>query len=895
MKTKLTTLIINVGLMLAASVTAQTFTTLHNFTGGTGGAGPGGGVILSGNILYGTAGSGGRWGGGTVFAVNTNGTGFTNLYNFNASSDGAGPNGVVLSGSILYGTTGVGGANGLGTIFAVNNNGTGFTNMHNFAGGSTGANPLAGLIVSGNTLYGTCSTGSTNATFGGNVGTVFAINTTGTDFTTLTSGNGLFDPWCVLTLSSNTLYGTASTGGDLTWGTVFAVNTNGMGFTNLYSFSGRDGSGPVAGLNLSGNTLYGTTTEGGTWGSGTVFAVNTDGTGFRTIYNFTATSTPNPYNGGSNSDGALPYGGVILSGNSLYGTARYGGSSGNGTVFGVNTDGTDFRNVYNFKAVSTGGANPQAGLILSGTTLFGTTTTGGSGTAFSIALPGPPSVEIQPTNSSITIPLGSNVALAVSVSGTGPFSYQWQLNGTNLPNDIITTVAGNGAFDYSGDGGAATNAALWGPEGVAVDATGNLFIADTDNNRIRKVGTNGIISTVAGNGLYTYGDGGAATNAGLSADGVTVDATGNLFIADTYNNRIRKVGADGIIATVAGNGYVNPSNGYGGGYSGDGGAATNAELNLPQGVAVDATGNLFIADTVNNRIREVGTNGIINTVAGNGYVNPYTGSGGYSGDGGAATNAELNGPIDVAVDATGNLFIADTYNNRIRKVGANGIIATVAGNGLYTYGDGGAATNAELYWPFGVAVDATGNVFIADTYNNVIREVGTNGTITTVAGGGTNSLGDGDAAINAELNQPTGVAVDATGNLFIADYFNARIRKVAFDPSVLTPILMLNAVGFENTGVYRVVVSNPYGSTTSSVVTLTVTLPVVLSAPQVIGKTNFTFLLSVPAGSNYVVQASTNLSYWSNVSTSTMPVIGSITLTNAISGYNRRFYRAYLK
>jgi sugar lactone lactonase YvrE len=430
---------------------------------------------------------------------------------------------------------------------------------------------------------------------------------------------------------------------------------------------------------------------------------------------------------------------------------------------------------------------------------------------------------------------------------------------------------------------------------VAVDATGNLFIADTDNNRIRKVGTNGIISTVAGNGLYTYGDGGAATNAGLSADGVTVDATGNLFIADTYNNRIRKVGADGIIATVAGNGYVNPSNGYGGGYSGDGGAATNAELNLPQGVAVDATGNLFIADTVNNRIREVGTNGIINTVAGNGYVNPYTGSGGYSGDGGAATNAELNGPIDVAVDATGNLFIADTYNNRIRKVGANGIIATVAGNGLYTYGDGGAATNAELYWPFGVAVDATGNVFIADTYNNVIREVGTNGTITTVAGGGTNSLGDGDAAINAELNQPTGVAVDATGNLFIADYFNARIRKVAFDPSVLTPILMLNAVGFENTGVYRVVVSNPYGSTTSSVVTLTVTLPVVLSAPQVIGKTNFTFLLSVPAGSNYVVQASTNLSYWSNVSTSTMPVIGSITLTNAISGYNRRFYRAYLK
>ncbi len=336
----------------------------------------------------------------------------------------------------------------------------------------------------------------------------------------------------------------------------------------------------------------------------------------------------------------------------------------------------------------------------------------------------PPSdITLQPTNNLVVVPVGSNVTFAVSVTGTGPFSYQWQLNGTNLPNGIITTVAGGGGY-YPGDGGAATNAELYWPGGVAVDASGDLFIADSENNVIREVGTNGIITTVAGNGYttpYGYGgfsgDGGAATNAELNlSEGVAVDATGNLFIADTDNERIRKVGTNGIITTVAGNGTN--------GYAGDGGAATNAELAYPAGVAVDAIGNLFIADSGNNRIRKVGTNGIITTVAGNGYTNEY-GQGGYSGDGGAATNAELNYPYGVAVDTIGNLFIADLGNNRIRKVGTNGIITTVAGNGYttpYGYGgfsgDGGAATNAELYRPEGVAVDATGNLFIADSGNN---------------------------------------------------------------------------------------------------------------------------------------------------------------------------------
>jgi sugar lactone lactonase YvrE len=510
--------------------------------------------------------------------------------------------------------------------------------------------------------------------------------------------------------------------------------------------------------------------------------------------------------------------------------------------------------------------------------------------ALTLTVGSPPSIVVmQPTNGWVTVPVGSNVAFSVSVAGTGPFSYQWQLNGTNLPNGIITTVAGNGygAPGYSGDGGAATNAQLYEPFGVAVDATGNLFIADTINWRIRKVGSDGIITTVAGNGTNGYsGDGNTATNAELSyPEGVAVDASGNLFFAD--GGRIRKVDTSGIITTVAGNGTN--------GYSGDGNTATNAELNGPQGVAVDATGNLFIADLGNNRIRKVGTNGIITTVVGNGIF-------GYSGDGGAATNAELTNPwYGVAVDASGDLFFVDYQNDVIRKVGPNGIISTVAGNWRYGNGysgDGGAATNAQLYDPFGVAVDASGNLFIADLGNNRIRKVGSNAIITTVAGNGYTTgssryggfSGDGGAATNAELNWPSDVAVDAIGSLFIVDTLNNVIRKVIFPG----PTLVLNDVGFRNAGTYDVVVTSPYGSATSSVVNLTV--GVILSAPRVTGgKTNFTFVLSGPAGSNYVLQVSTNLSYWSPVSTSTIPVSGSTTLSNAISGYNRRFYRAYLQ
>jgi sugar lactone lactonase YvrE len=302
-----------------------------------------------------------------------------------------------------------------------------------------------------------------------------------------------------------------------------------------------------------------------------------------------------------------------------------------------------------------------------------------------------PIITNQPASQAVWA--GGNVTFAVGVSGSGPFTYQWQFNTVNLPNGIITTVAGNSTAGYSGDGGPAVNASLEPPTGVAVDAAGNLFIADYWNNWIRQVDTNGIITTVAGDDFYGYsGDGGPATNASLAAPfGVAVDTAGNLFIADTYNGRIREVNTNGIITTIAGDSGIFPAvaasdSDDSPADSGDGGPATNAWLDRPYGVAVDAAGNLFIADTYNYRICQVGTNGIITTVAGIGPGYPAYGS--YSGNGGAAVNANLDYPYGVAVDAAGNLFIADSANNRVRKVtntrgpalALNNVTAANAGN-----------------------------------------------------------------------------------------------------------------------------------------------------------------------------------------------------------------------
>jgi sugar lactone lactonase YvrE len=364
----------------------------------------------------------------------------------------------------------------------------------------------------------------------------------------------------------------------------------------------------------------------------------------------------------------------------------------------------------------------------------------------------------------------------------------------------ISTVAGDGAQGYSGDGGAAISAELYSPHGVAVDTVGNIYIADYSNNRVRKVTVStGIISTVAGNGTQGHsGDGGAATSAELYTPySVAVDDVGDIYIADFGNERIREVAAStGDISTVAGDGSL--------GYSGDGGAATSAELNQPTGVAVDGAGDVYVADYANDRVRAVGGNayslpgpGLINTLAGDGV-------GGYSGDGGRADNAEIYQPTGVAVDASGNVYIADQFNQRVRKVTAStGKISTVAGDGTGGYsGDGGIATSAEMQNPNGVAVDSAGNIYIADTYNNRIRKVtASTGIMSTVAGDGAKGYsGDGGAATQAELNYPFGVAVDAADNIYIADVYNSRIRKVTASTGTISTVAGDGVGGYSGDG-----------------------------------------------------------------------------------------------
>jgi RHS repeat-associated protein len=335
---------------------------------------------------------------------------------------------------------------------------------------------------------------------------------------------------------------------------------------------------------------------------------------------------------------------------------------------------------------------------------------------------------------------------------------------------LINTVAGNGTAGYSGDNGAATSAELYSPTGIALDSSGNVYIADNFNSRIRKINAStGIITTVAGNGIAGYtGDGGSATNAKLNyPTGVAVDSSGNIYIVDGSNFVVRKVTAStGIITTVAGNGSV--------GYSGDGGTAKNAAME-PLCVGVDSIGNFYIGDFYNVIRKVTVSTGIITTVAGNGTA-------GYNGDGGSATKAELRYPSGIALDNSGNIYIADDGNNRIRKVTVStGVITTVVGNGTGGYsGDGGAATSAELAAPGRVALDSSGNIYIADSSNERIREVVVStGIISTIAGNGSMGYaGDGGSATSAKLNAPNGVTIGTSGVVYIADNGNNRIRAV---------------------------------------------------------------------------------------------------------------------
>lgn len=363
---------------------------------------------------------------------------------------------------------------------------------------------------------------------------------------------------------------------------------------------------------------------------------------------------------------------------------------------------------------------------------------------------------------------------------------------------VIDTVAGNGTSGYSGDGGVATEAQLKLPFGIALDDAGDLYIADVGDHRIRKViSSTGVITTIVGNGNACIsstdlcGDNGPAITAQLNqVSGIALDDAGNLYIADYLNQRIRKViAATGVITTVAGDGNSCASSTS---LCGDNGPAIAAQLHQPTDVAIDEFGNLYIADTWNFRIRKViASTGIITTVAG-------TGTFGASGDGEAATNAQLSTPFGITLDEMGNLYIADFDNHSIRKViSPTGVITTVAGTGVMGYsGDNGPAVSAQLNGPAGVAVDKMGNLYIADHIDHRVRKViSLTGVITTVAGTGVGGYsGDNGLAFMAGLTTPFDVVVDEMENLYISDTGNFRIRKVIHKPSdqIYLPIILKN-------------------------------------------------------------------------------------------------------
>ena len=340
-----------------------------------------------------------------------------------------------------------------------------------------------------------------------------------------------------------------------------------------------------------------------------------------------------------------------------------------------------------------------------------------------------------------------------------------------LQAQIITTIAGNGTRGNSGDGGLATAAQLYDPQTVCTDNAGNLYITDHNNHVVRKVDPAGIITKYAGTGVLGYsGDGGLASAAELGYPyGVCSDANDNIYITDQFSQVVRKVNSAGVITTIAGNGsFV---------YSGDGGPAINAGLLSPSGICADKNGNIYIADFFASVIRKVNAAGIISTVAG-------SGTGGFFGDGGPATSAQLMSCTGVAVDGDGNIFIADMGNNRIRKVDPAGIISTFAGAYALGYsGDGGPASAAEFRWPYLVYVDPQGIVYISDTGNGVLRMVDKAGTITTIAGNGTLGYsGDGGPPLSAQMTATGGISIDNAGNIYITDGGVAVIRKISACP-----------------------------------------------------------------------------------------------------------------
>jgi len=373
----------------------------------------------------------------------------------------------------------------------------------------------------------------------------------------------------------------------------------------------------------------------------------------------------------------------------------------------------------------------------------------------------------QITSTAVTS-VNENSAYSYTMTGSDAEgdSLTWSVkSGTTLPswlslspgsNYSITTVAGDGNATFAD--GNSTTASFNIPFGVAVDSSGNIFVADEMNNKIRKIDSSGNVTTVAGDGNATFADGNSTTASFKYPTGVALDGSGNIFVSDYGNNKIRKIDTSGNVTTVAGTGVMGFADGN----------STTAKFGQPTGVALDGSGNIFVADYGSNKIRKIDSSGNVTTVAGDGTATFADGN---------STTASFKDPYGVALDSSGNIFVSDTHNHRIRKIDINGNVTTVAGTGNATFADGNSTT-ASFNNPTGIAVDSSGNIFVADWLNNRIRKIDTSGNVTTIAGTGAPTFADGDSTI-AKFHSPSSVAVDSSGNIFVADQTNHRIRKIA--------------------------------------------------------------------------------------------------------------------
>ena len=467
-------------------------------------------------------------------------------------------------------------------------------------------------------------------------------------------------------------------------------------------------------------------------------------------------------------------------------------------------------------------------------TITASNSDGNSTTTISLAV-----VNLLPPNISYTSP--QNYSIGTAISPLIP-----ENTGGLVPESIygkVTTLAGSttsGATD-----GIGTDAFFRNPWGIAADGSGNVYVADQGNLKIRKITANGIVTTLAGNGTQ-----GATNGTGISTSfnypsGVAVDAAGNVYVADRENSKIRKISAAGIVTTLAGKGTPGATNGTG----------ASASFSLPSGVAVDGSGNVYVADNENCKIRKITATGVVTNLAGNGY-NGITD--------GAGTTASFNNPEGVAVDATGNVYVADTGNHKIRKITPAGAVTTLAGNGSSGTNDG-TGTSGRFNNPMGIAVDATGNVYVADSGNHKIRKITLAGAVTTLAGSGAPDGNDGYGTA-ASFSNPRGIAVDISGNIYIGDFENHKIRKITYYGYSIYPKLPAGLDFDATTGIisgtptvasplttYTVTATNSAGSTTTTLAIST----------AVLGTASFTkeplTLFPNPAHNLIQIQSSDNL------------------------------------